>query len=158
MAQCTLGSGVNKEYFPEASESFSVCSDCIWKWVQFLSSGPSKVLPLHQKAALAIMSTNASSFLVLHNNPRNFIKHFLRCNSASGISLIHALQGHRAFRSPSLTVATEKIDGLIRCGNIEVHHGICRWNDKPALSSPSTSGELPPPSVTASRKRTLFSV
>ena len=119
MAQCTIGSGINKEYFPEASESFSVCPDCMWKWVQF-SSGPSNVLLLHHKAALIIMSTNASSFAVLHNNPRSFIKHFLRCISASEISLVHALQGHRAFSFPSLTVATEQIDGLIRSCHIEV--------------------------------------
>ena len=113
MARCTVGYGVNKEYFPEASELFSVCPDCMWKWIQFLCSGPCRELQLHQTAALITMTSNASSFSARHNNPRTFIKHFLLCNSASEVTLTHARQGHRAFEFPSLSVAMEKIGKLI---------------------------------------------
>ena len=47
MAQCGLASGVNKEYFPDPTEQFPVCPDCMWNWVQFLSTCPTKISPLH---------------------------------------------------------------------------------------------------------------
>ena len=152
MARCTVGYGVNKEYFPEASELFSVCPDCVWKCIQFLCSGPCRELPLHQTAALTTMTSNASSFSALHNNLRNFIKLFMLCNSASEITLTHALQGHRAFELPSLSVAMEKIDELIKSGHIEILNGICRWNDEPVVRAQNATDPTLSPAK-ASRKR-----
>ena len=154
LARCTVGHCINNEYFAGTPEIFSVCLDCMWKWVQFLSSDPSRELPYHQAAALATMSANVVSFSSIHNHVKNCIKHFLRCNSASDISLIHALQRHRSFRHPSLSVAKQKVDELIKCGHIVVLGGMCRWNDEPFVP---VQNAIPvhASSVTTSRKRFL---
>ena len=48
MSGCGLASGVNKEYFPEITELFPVCPDCMWIWAQFLCTCPA-VIPLHHQ-------------------------------------------------------------------------------------------------------------
>ena len=98
------------------------------------------------------MTSNASSISALHNNPRNFIKHCLLCNSASEVTLTHALQGHRAFEFPSLSVAMENIDELIKSGHIEVLNGICRWNDELVICSQNATDPIASPAK-VSRKR-----
>ena len=103
------------------------------------------------------MNSNASAFSALHNNPRSFIKHFLLCNSASEKTFTHALQGHRAFELPSLSVAMEKIDELIKSGHIEILNGICRWNDEPVVRAQNATDPTLSPAK-ASRKKYLHIV
>ena len=158
MAQCAPGSCVNKEYFADATELLPVCHDCMWKWVQFLSTCPSKTSPLQQSEALSIMSANASSFASLHGNSTGFIKHYLRSKPASKSSLIQALQGHRGFKQPSLASAADKIEALIMSGHVEVIKDMCRWNYNCASSSHGVIRNLPSISTSVPRKRSRFLV
>ena len=103
------------------------------------------------------MNSNASAFSAMYNNLRSFNKHFLLCNSVSEITLTHALHGHRAFELPSLSVAMEKIDELVKSGHIEVLNGICRWNDEPVVRAQNATDPTLSPAK-ASMKRYLPSV
>ena len=126
----------------------------MWRWAQFLSSDPYRELPYHQAAAFVTMSANVVSFSSIHKDVKNFIQNFIRCNSASDISLIHALQRHRSFRHQSLSVAKQEVDELIKCGHIVVLGGMCRWNDEPFVPVQNAS-PVHASSVTTSRKRFL---
>ena len=109
MSGCGLGLGANKEYFPEINESFPVCPDCMWTWVQFLCTCPS-VIPLHhQDEVLTIMNASASFFEARHCLITNFVKDFTFCNAASKDTVIHAFQGHMGLAQPPLACAPAKI-------------------------------------------------
>ena len=106
MTGCGLGRGANKEYFPEINESFPVCPDCMWIWVQFLCTCPAVIPPHHQDKVLAIMNASAASFGALHYSIVNFVKDFICRNAVSKDTVIHALQGHMELAQPSLVCAT----------------------------------------------------
>ena len=152
MSGCGLGLGANNEYFQEINESFSVCRDCMWTWVQFLCTCPS-VIPLHhQDEVLTIMNASASSFEALHCSITNFVKDFTFRNAVSKDIVIGALQGYMGLAQPSLACATAKIWKLIATGQLEVVKGICRWNVRLDASPQATVRGLPTQSTATSRK------
>ena len=158
MSGCGLGSGANKEYFQEINESFPVCPDCMWIWVQFLCTCPS-VIPLHhQNEVLTIMNASAASFEALHCSITNFVKDFTFRNAVSKDTVIRALQGHMGFAQPSLGSATVKIEELMVTGQIEVIKGICRWNHSLDALPQVTDRVLPSRSTATSRKMPFFSL
>ena len=73
MTQCGFGIGANKEYFPESGEMFPACPDCMWEWLQFLSTISDKASVVCQAEAIATMIANVSSSRV-DVNPKDFIK------------------------------------------------------------------------------------
>ena len=94
MTQCSLGNGVNKEYFPNGNELLPVCPDCLWKRVQFLRTNPTKTFSVHEAEAIAVMRANASSFSRMYDSLNAFLKHFIQNNHVSKRCLISVLQYH----------------------------------------------------------------
>ena len=157
MAQCGFRSGVNKNYFPEPSALFPVCHDCLWQWAQFLSTSPTQTSPLHQGEALSIMHANARVCGRMQSATNSFLKHFIRSNVISRISLIAALQAQRGLRYRSEASAANKICALTTPGQIEIKNGMCYWNRNPTLSTlPGGQPDRPTNIPRLSRKRSYF--
>ena len=159
MTQCGLGTGVNKEYFPESSELFPVCPDCMWEWVQFFSMNPNKTFAVHQAEAITVMRANARSSSRMYGTSKDFLKQFIQSNRVPKGSLIRALQAQRGLKCGAATNAADKIEELITSGHIEVRYCKCYWNDIPSPRVPP-GGVPDPPTNRAceSMKRSYFLV
>ena len=127
-----VGNGVSKEYFFHEDELFPVCPDCLWGWVQFLSTNPTKTFAPHESEAIAVMWANASSSSRMYGSPNAFLKHFIQNNRVSKRHLIYVLQRHPVgSRFGSGTSAADKIKELSMFGSIEIMDNKCYWNDNP---------------------------
>ena len=80
MAQCAVGKGVNKVYFPDANEVFSVCPDCFWEWGLFLTKNPNKTFAIRQTETITTMQANANATARLTDKPIAFPRHYIQNN------------------------------------------------------------------------------
>ena len=147
MSGCGLGLGANKEYFQEINESFPVCPDRMWTWVQFVCTCPSVIPFHHQDEVLTIINVSASSFEVLHCSIKTFIKSFTFRNAVSMDNVICVVQGHMGFAQPPFACATTKIDEFVATGQMEVFNGICHWNASLDVLPQIMDRVLPPSSI-----------
>ena len=92
MPQCALGKGVNKEYFLDENEVFSVCPDCLWEWALFLTKNPSRTSAIPQAEAIATMRANAIASARLTDKPIDFLRQLRQNNSFFKRWVIHDLQ------------------------------------------------------------------